>query len=117
MKTSPLEAARLRAERDRQNGRNELRAKRDTMISSVADTVAQDWFKRCIRNQCRMTLYWRKPRVGESAACPIIDIQSPNDDFTAGPDVLPSMTRDRVAAMVRDAMHNLPMLSAEWFTA
>ncbi len=88
-----------------------LREKRDAMISSVAETVAKDWYRRAIMNPVKMTLFWRQPRDGENAACPIIDIENPNDSaFVADSVISPAMTLPQVHALVADRMNNLPML-------
>jgi hypothetical protein len=115
MKTSK-EAAMLRADADLQNARAALTRKRDEMIASVAETVSRDWYRRCVRVPQTMTLWWRKPRAGESAALPIIDAVAPSDEWQAGDTITAAMSRGCVELRVGSAMRNLPMLGAQWFT-
>ena len=113
MKNTSREIERLRADRAQQAQAEGSRAKRETIIASVSDTVATDWYRRAIRNPVRMSIYWRTVRMGERCACPIIDTSKPNEDFTFGGDVSPALTRDRVRALVAQLMRDCPVWSAE----
>lgn len=88
---------------------------REEIVASVSETVAQDWFRRAILNPVRMCLYWRRIRPGERCACPIIDTSKPNEDFSFACDVSPALTRQRVQALVAQAMRENPVWAPEMF--
>lgn len=111
------QVAQMRADADTLARRADQQMRREAMIQNVADTVSTDWYRRAVRNPVAMSLYWRKPREGENAACPIIDFTAPNDDFVKHCDISPAMSKTRVFSIVADAMRTLPMLAPSWFSA
>lgn len=101
------EIQRLRDEADRTNARD----RRNAAFASVAETIAREWYRLCVRSGCQtFRLWYRRARDGEKMAIPLVSIQCPADGYEPSIELSISWNTVQAARHILEAMNTLPIL-------
>jgi len=83
----------------------------DEIIVSVAPVIANDWYRKAIRQPwSKFYLYWRPAKVGERMSLPIIDVALPNDEYTQDIQISNAWSVTQTTGKVIERMRKLPIL-------
>lgn len=106
---SKIEQRRIWEENEQFHRKN----RRENALNSVAETIAREWYRQCVRlgGFAKLPLWYREAHSDEKMSLPIVGGECPNSEYKLADFVIsPAWTVQIAQHEIRKAMDSLPIL-------